>query len=57
VTRADYLFRGIYIGSPFVKHVNKDVFARDAFLKNTILADTVLAIAALALIRFLNALF
>jgi hypothetical protein len=57
VARVDYLFRGIYIGSPFVRHFGKDVFARDVFFKNAIFVDAVLAIVVFALTRFLDILF
>jgi hypothetical protein len=62
VARADYLFRGICIGGPFVKHADKDIFTGDVFLKDTALANAALtnialAVTALALTRFLDILF
>jgi hypothetical protein len=67
VARADYLFRDIYIGSPFFGHADKDTFARNVFLRNiftgnaffrnTALANAALVIIILALTRSLNALF
>jgi hypothetical protein len=67
VTRANYLFRGIYIRDPFVGYSDKNtftenaffknVFTKDAFLRNAAFANTALAIIIFALTRSLNTLF